>query len=144
MSCFRWCVSVYSVCLQVFLCFQRLAAEVLGIKLNKAEMEQSQVTMICVCSPAEHTFLFTPLLFKHIHTKTSIISHLTLTVCVCVCLCSGITHLNTFSYICKSSFLPFYLYFFLYLMHGTSFFYSVFLNFSVSIMCVCVCVCVCV
>lgn len=26
----------------VFLCFQRLAAEVLGIKLNKAEMEQSQ------------------------------------------------------------------------------------------------------
>uniref|UniRef100_A0A9J8CVR6 Ras-related protein Rab-28 n=1 Tax=Cyprinus carpio carpio TaxID=630221 RepID=A0A9J8CVR6_CYPCA len=68
----------------VFLCFQRLAAEVLGIKLNKAEMEQSQVTMICVCSPAEHTFLFTPLLFKHIHTKTSIISHLTLIVCVCV------------------------------------------------------------
>uniref|UniRef100_A0A9J8D344 Ras-related protein Rab-28 n=1 Tax=Cyprinus carpio carpio TaxID=630221 RepID=A0A9J8D344_CYPCA len=27
---------------RVFLCFQRLAAEVLGIKLNKAEMEQSQ------------------------------------------------------------------------------------------------------
>ncbi|XP_056328680.1 ras-related protein Rab-28 isoform X3 [Danio aesculapii] len=27
----------------VFLCFQRLAAEILGIKLNKAEMEQSQV-----------------------------------------------------------------------------------------------------
>ncbi|XP_043087254.1 ras-related protein Rab-28 isoform X1 [Puntigrus tetrazona] len=26
----------------VFLCFQRLAAEILGIKLNKAEMEQSQ------------------------------------------------------------------------------------------------------
>uniref|UniRef100_A0A7M4FTA5 RAB28, member RAS onco family n=1 Tax=Crocodylus porosus TaxID=8502 RepID=A0A7M4FTA5_CROPO len=26
----------------VFLCFQRIAAEILGIKLNKAEMEQSQ------------------------------------------------------------------------------------------------------
>uniref|UniRef100_A0A803YLV8 RAB28, member RAS oncogene family n=1 Tax=Meleagris gallopavo TaxID=9103 RepID=A0A803YLV8_MELGA len=26
----------------VFLCFQRIAADILGIKLNKAEMEQSQ------------------------------------------------------------------------------------------------------
>lgn len=30
--------------LQVYLCFQRLAAEILGVKLNKAEMEQSQVS----------------------------------------------------------------------------------------------------
>ena len=29
---------------QVFLCFQRVAAEILGVKLNKAEIEQSQVT----------------------------------------------------------------------------------------------------
>lgn len=29
----------------VFLCFQRLAAEILGIKLNKAEMEQSQLVV---------------------------------------------------------------------------------------------------
>lgn len=28
---------------QVYLCFQRVAAEILGIKLNKAEIEQSQV-----------------------------------------------------------------------------------------------------
>ncbi|XP_041433756.1 ras-related protein Rab-28-like [Xenopus laevis] len=28
--------------IQVFLCFQRVAAEILGIKLNKAEIEQSQ------------------------------------------------------------------------------------------------------
>ncbi|KAK0148251.1 Ras-related protein Rab-28 [Merluccius polli] len=28
---------------QVFLCFQRVAAEILGVKLNKAEMEQSQM-----------------------------------------------------------------------------------------------------
>ncbi|KAJ3587191.1 hypothetical protein NHX12_010789 [Muraenolepis orangiensis] len=27
----------------VFLCFQRVAAEILGVKLNKAEMEQSQM-----------------------------------------------------------------------------------------------------
>lgn len=30
--------------LQVYLCFQRVAAEILGVKLNKAEMEQSQVS----------------------------------------------------------------------------------------------------
>ncbi|XP_059378263.1 ras-related protein Rab-28-like isoform X3 [Carassius carassius] len=30
----------------VFLCFQRLAAEIVGIKLNKAEMEQAQVMMM--------------------------------------------------------------------------------------------------
>lgn len=30
--------------LQVYLCFQRVAAEILGIKLNKAEIEQSQVS----------------------------------------------------------------------------------------------------
>lgn len=29
--------------LQVYLCFQRVAAEILGVKLNKAEIEQSQV-----------------------------------------------------------------------------------------------------
>ena len=28
--------------MQVFLCFQKVAAEILGIKLNKAEIEQSQ------------------------------------------------------------------------------------------------------
>lgn len=32
--------------LQVYLCFQRVAAEILGIKLNKAEIEQSQVRRI--------------------------------------------------------------------------------------------------
>lgn len=31
---------------QVYLCFQRVAAEILGIKLNKAEIEQSQVRRI--------------------------------------------------------------------------------------------------
>lgn len=31
---------------QVYLCFQRVAAEILGIKLNKAEIEQSQVRQI--------------------------------------------------------------------------------------------------
>lgn len=30
--------------LQVFLCFQKVAAEILGVKLNKAEIEQSQVS----------------------------------------------------------------------------------------------------
>lgn len=30
---------------QVFLAFQRVAAEILGVKLNKAEMEQSQVSL---------------------------------------------------------------------------------------------------
>lgn len=30
--------------LQVYLCFQRVAAEILGVKLNKAEIEQSQVS----------------------------------------------------------------------------------------------------
>lgn len=34
------------VALQVYLCFQRVAAEILGIKLNKAEIEQSQVRQI--------------------------------------------------------------------------------------------------
>jgi len=29
---------------QVYLCFQRVAAEILGVKLNKAEIEQSQVS----------------------------------------------------------------------------------------------------
>lgn len=33
---------------QVYLCFQRVAAEILGIKLNKAEIEQSQVRQINV------------------------------------------------------------------------------------------------
>lgn len=33
----------FTVPLQVYLCFQRVAAEILGIKLNKAEIEQSQV-----------------------------------------------------------------------------------------------------
>uniref|UniRef100_A0A8C2JXK1 Ras-related protein Rab-28 n=1 Tax=Cyprinus carpio TaxID=7962 RepID=A0A8C2JXK1_CYPCA len=51
----------------VFLCFQRLAAEIVGVKLNKAEMEQSQVRVICadlrVCSSAGHTLLFIPLLW---------------------------------------------------------------------------------
>lgn len=32
--------------MQVFLCFQKVAAEILGIKLNKAEIEQSQVIML--------------------------------------------------------------------------------------------------
>ncbi|XP_026892845.1 ras-related protein Rab-28 isoform X1 [Acinonyx jubatus] len=31
----------------VFLCFQKVAAEILGIKLNKAEIEQSQVRWLC-------------------------------------------------------------------------------------------------
>lgn len=39
MSCF----SCY-LFLQVYLCFQRVAAEILGVKLNKAEIEQSQVS----------------------------------------------------------------------------------------------------
>ncbi|MEQ2258436.1 Ras- protein Rab-28, partial [Xenotaenia resolanae] len=30
----------------VYLCFQRVAAEILGIKLNKAEIEQSQVFLV--------------------------------------------------------------------------------------------------
>ncbi|XP_046772268.1 ras-related protein Rab-28 isoform X10 [Gallus gallus] len=34
----------------VFLCFQRIAAEILGIKLNKAEMEQSQYKNRMGCS----------------------------------------------------------------------------------------------
>lgn len=37
---------------QVSLCFQRVAAEILGIKLNKAEIEQSQVRIkikSCTC-----------------------------------------------------------------------------------------------
>uniref|UniRef100_A0A8B9VCQ3 Ras-related protein Rab-28 n=1 Tax=Anas zonorhyncha TaxID=75864 RepID=A0A8B9VCQ3_9AVES len=33
----------------VFLCFQRIAADILGIKLNKAEMEQSQVISTNTC-----------------------------------------------------------------------------------------------
>lgn len=33
-----------SLFLQVYLCFQRVAAEILGVKLNKAEIEQSQVS----------------------------------------------------------------------------------------------------
>ncbi|MEE6462487.1 hypothetical protein FKM82_001609 [Ascaphus truei] len=33
----------------VFLCFQRVAAEILGIKLNKAEIEQSQVIILPGC-----------------------------------------------------------------------------------------------
>ena len=32
--------------MQVFLCFQKVAAEILGIKLNKAEIEQSQVIIL--------------------------------------------------------------------------------------------------
>lgn len=36
-----YCCSLY---LQVYLCFQRMAAEILGVKLNKAEIEQSQVS----------------------------------------------------------------------------------------------------
>lgn len=35
--------------LQVYLCFQRVAAEILGVKLNKAEIEQSQVHFFFVC-----------------------------------------------------------------------------------------------
>lgn len=38
-SCYRSCLY-----LQVYLCFQRMAAEILGVKLNKAEIEQSQVS----------------------------------------------------------------------------------------------------
>lgn len=34
--------------LKVYLCFQRVAAEILGVKLNKAEIEQSQVSRICI------------------------------------------------------------------------------------------------
>lgn len=38
---------IFNLCyffLQVYLCFQRVAAEILGVKLNKAEIEQSQVS----------------------------------------------------------------------------------------------------
>ncbi|XP_025977798.1 ras-related protein Rab-28 isoform X4 [Dromaius novaehollandiae] len=37
----------------VFLCFQRIAADILGIKLNKAEMEQSQVPILNSSRPEE-------------------------------------------------------------------------------------------
>ncbi|XP_027945092.1 ras-related protein Rab-28 isoform X1 [Eumetopias jubatus] len=36
----------------VFLCFQKVAAEILGIKLNKAEIEQSQWLLQCMFPPA--------------------------------------------------------------------------------------------
>lgn len=41
------------------MCFQRIAADILGIKLNKAELEQSQVIF-----PHIHVFLFPSILFS--------------------------------------------------------------------------------
>lgn len=47
----------FIVPLQVYLCFQRVAAEILGIKLNKAEIEQSQV---------RHDYYLLQILLQHL------------------------------------------------------------------------------
>lgn len=43
--------------MQVFLCFQKVAAEILGIKLNKAEIEQSQVIILNCILKKNNLFL---------------------------------------------------------------------------------------
>ena len=47
--------------LQVYLCFQRVAAEILGVKLNKAEIEQSQVSQVFL-SYFSKNFMHLPLI----------------------------------------------------------------------------------
>ncbi|KAM9238144.1 ras-related protein Rab-28 isoform 1-T1 [Dugong dugon] len=49
----------------VFLCFQKVAAEILGIKLNKAEIEQSQVIIVNFIFLKIIDFLNKILIFTH-------------------------------------------------------------------------------